>query len=325
MSEPTEVAPFRRFDVCNGDADGLCAVVQWRLHAPAQATLVTGLKRDIELLQRVDAGAGDEVLVCDVSMQRNLAALQRLLDRGARVRYFDHHAAGNPPEHPLLELHLNFDHRCCSSLLMDAHLNGEYRNWALVGAYGDNLGEVADALPARLDALDRTRLREFGEALNYNAYGEDEGDVRIHPARLYETLIRFRNPLDLLATEKIAEDLMEARRADLDEAAGQAPLWQNDQARVLLLPDAPWSRRVIGCLANHLAGARPAQAHVVLRQRSDGDYIVSVRAPLSKPSGAHNLCSRFGGAGRAAAAGIDRLPASDLPRFIDSLSVARWG
>ena len=325
MSGPTEVVPFRRFDVCNGDADGLCAVVQWRLHAPAQATLVTGLKRDIELLQRVDAGDGDEVLVCDISMQRNRAALQQLLDRGAKVRYFDHHAAGNPPVHPLLELHLNFDHRCCSSLLMDAHLKGEFRNWALVGAYGDNLSDVADALPARLDAHDRTRLREFGEALNYNAYGEDEGDVRIHPGLLYETLIRYRDPLELLATEKISSDLIEARRADLHQAAGQAPFWQSEHASVTLLPDAPWSRRVIGCLANHLAGAQPAQAQVVLRQRSDGDYIVSVRAPLSKPSGAHNLCSRFGGAGRAAAAGIDRLPASDLPRFIDSLSEACWG
>ena len=42
-------------DVCNGDADGLCAVLQWRLHTPAAATLVTGLKRDIALLERVQA------------------------------------------------------------------------------------------------------------------------------------------------------------------------------------------------------------------------------------------------------------------------------
>ena len=84
---------MNRFDVCNGDADGLCAVVQWRLAHPAPATLITGLKRDIELLQQVQAAPGDEVLVCDLSMQRNLPALQRVLQQGARVRWFDHHVA----------------------------------------------------------------------------------------------------------------------------------------------------------------------------------------------------------------------------------------
>ena len=52
---------FQRFDVCNGDADGLCAALQWRLHEPAPATLQTGLKRDIALLERVHANADDEV------------------------------------------------------------------------------------------------------------------------------------------------------------------------------------------------------------------------------------------------------------------------
>ena len=70
---------WRRFDVCNGDADGLCAVLQWRLHEPAEATLVTGLKREIALLQRVPPDAADEVLVCDLSLQRNRAALLQLL------------------------------------------------------------------------------------------------------------------------------------------------------------------------------------------------------------------------------------------------------
>lgn len=83
-------------DVCNGDVDGLCAVVQWRLHAAQPARLVTGLKRDIGLLEQVRAGPGRAGRAtrcwCDLSMQRNPPALQRLLADGARVRYFDHHA-----------------------------------------------------------------------------------------------------------------------------------------------------------------------------------------------------------------------------------------
>ena len=92
------VLAVRRFDVCNGDADGLCAVLQWRLATSQVATLVTGLKREIELLAQVDAEAGDEVLVCDLSMQRNHAALLRLLARGVQVRYFDHHKVDEVPQ-----------------------------------------------------------------------------------------------------------------------------------------------------------------------------------------------------------------------------------
>ena len=43
------------FDVFNGDADGICALLQLRQHTPRSATLVTGVKRDIGLLSRVDS------------------------------------------------------------------------------------------------------------------------------------------------------------------------------------------------------------------------------------------------------------------------------
>jgi hypothetical protein len=52
--------------------------------------------------------------------------------------------------------------------------------------------------------------------------------------------------------------------------------------------------------------------------------VASVRAPLAAAGGANELCSRFGGAGRAAAAGIDRLPAPELERFIREFAAARW-
>ena len=171
----------RRFDVCNGDADGLCAVLQWRLAHPAPAALVTGLKRELDLLRQVPAVAGDEVLVCDLSMQRNLDALQRLLDAGVQVRYVDHHKVDRVPQHPALQACIDTDARVCSSLLMDRLLDGRFRAWALVGAYGDNLGSVADPLAAAmgLDDAQRERLRRLGEGINYNAYGDGAGDQYI--------------------------------------------------------------------------------------------------------------------------------------------------
>lgn len=137
-------------DVCNGDADGLCAVVQWRLHEPRIARFITGLKRDIELLKDVDAARGDQILVCDLSMQRNLQPLLRLLDAGASVRYFDHHKVDHIAPHPLLEAHIDVTSGTCTSLLVDRHLGGRFRAWAIVGAFGDNLAPVASRLAAAL-------------------------------------------------------------------------------------------------------------------------------------------------------------------------------
>ena len=58
-------------DVFNGDADGICALQQLRLAEPIQSVLVTGVKRDINLLQDVQAGKGDEVTVLDISLDKN--------------------------------------------------------------------------------------------------------------------------------------------------------------------------------------------------------------------------------------------------------------
>ncbi len=321
------VLTARHIDVCNGDADGLCAVVQWRLHEPQAATLVTGLKRDIELLDRVQAGPGDEVLVCDLSLRRNRPALLRLLGSGARVRYFDHHEADTIPLDPRLEAHIDVASDVCTSLLVDRHLGGKFRAWAVVGAFGDKLTHVADelAIGLGLGVEERRRLRMLGEAVNYNAYGDSERDVHIAPARLYRILSRYRDPLMLLEHESIAQELDALRQDDLRQAAAVTPHWADAGASAYVLPDAPWSRRVIGSLANELGAAQPQRAHAVLKATGAGDFVVSVRAPREAPGGAAALCRRFGGDGRAGAAGIDHLPAPELERFLQAFSVNRWG
>jgi len=318
---------MRRFDVCNGDADGLCAVLQWRLAHPAPATLITGLKRELELLRRVPAEAGDEVLVCDLSMQRNRSALLRLLQAGVRVRYVDHHKVDQVPQHASLQACIDFDPRVCTSLLIDRMLQGRFRAWALVGAYGDNLTRVADALAADmgLDPDQRQQLRLLGEGINYNAYGDEAGDQHIAPQQLYARLARHAQPLELMRADDIGHELDALRRADLQQALAQKIHAVGPHARWVRLPDEPWSRRVIGGLANDLASSAPQQAHAVLKADRHGGYVVSIRAPQSMPSGADEFCRRFGGGGRAGAAGIDHLPAADLGRFVAELSAARWG
>jgi hypothetical protein len=59
----------------------------------------------------------------------------------------------------------------------------------------------------------------------------------------------------------------------------------------------------------------------VLTRKADGSFLVSVRAPLNDKRDADTLCRQFAtGGGRAAAAGINELPASDLNAFIDAFS-----
>lgn len=317
---------LRRFDVCNGDADGLTAVLQWRLHDPAPATLVTGLKREIALLERVPDNA-DEVLVCDLSIARNRDALARLLNAGAHVRYFDHHFAVDVPAHDKLEKHLDADPELCTSLLMDRWLGGRFHAWALVGAYGDALTGVAHrrAAAAGYDSDQRAALRRLGEAINYNAYGDDEHDVCIAPAKLYRVMARHADPFEMMVNEESLVDELDARRrTDLRQAHAVRPALQTEHARAVVLPDAPWSRRVIGCLANELAAAAPRQAQAVLKRRSDGGFVVSVRAPRAAPLGAADFCATFGGGGREAAAGIDALPEGDYERFVAAFGAAPW-
>jgi hypothetical protein len=74
---------------------------------------------------------------------------------------------------------------------------------------------------------------------------------------------------------------------------------------------------VTGALANELAARDPGRAHAILVE-SGGTYRVSMRAPREAPTGCAALAREFPtGGGREAAAGIDRLPAHELARFVE--------
>jgi hypothetical protein len=210
---------------------------------------------------------------------------------------------------------------------MDRHLDGAFRRWAIVGAYGDNLTREAEALGERsgLATAQRAELRRLGVAINYNAYGSSLQDVHIAPAELYRIMARHVDPLQMVDQEPVVAHLDACLRADLALALTVVPAWQREHASVRVLPDVAWSRRIMGSLAHDLVRARPGQAQAVLCPTASGDYAVSVRAPLHAPRGADDFCARFGGSGRAAAAGIDRLAAADLPRFIEAFGGEPWG
>ena len=313
------------YDIFNGDADGICALHQLRLAAPCEAELVTGAKRDIRLVVRVDARAGDELTVLDVSYDSNRAGIARALAAGARVRYFDHHYAGEIEQHARLEASIDTAADVCTSLLVDRALAGRFRAWAVVAAFGDNLaGPAARAAePLALAAHGLEQLRELGECINYNAYGESVDDLHYHPADLYRALGPYPDPFEFISGEPVLEVLRQGMADDLFRASELAAHGAGEAHALVVLPDAAWSRRVSGTLGNRLARQHPQRAHAVLTTKADGGFVVSVRAPLVHPAGADHLCRQFeSGGGRAGAAGIDRLPAADLDRFARAFAAA---
>lgn len=314
------------YDVFNGDADGICALHQLRLAYPRDSQLITGVKRDITLLERVVAKPGDKITVLDISLDKNREALLALLELGARVVYFDHHFPGDIPAHRDFDAHIDRAPDICTSLLVDRFLHGRYRIWAVVGAFGDNLHQAArraaESLHLSADQLDA--LQSLGECLNYNGYGETLADLHFPPAELYRLLHCHVDPFAFIAEEPAFHQLRQGYAEDMAKAEELQPEMATAACALYILPDAPWSRRVSGSFSNRLAQSWPNRAHAILTQRSGG-YTVSVRAPLAAPTGADELCRRFdSGGGRKAAAGINCLPESKVVEFVEEFRAA-WG
>lgn len=307
------------FDVFNGDADGICALHQLRLAQPVESMLVTGVKRDISLLKRVNAGAGDQVTVLDIAMNKNLDSLNKLLDAGAEITYFDHHIPGEIPVHPHLTASIDTSSEVCTSLLVDKHLGGQFRIWAVTAAFGDNLHDAARRTAQTLDLSENqlNALCELGECLNYNGYGETVADLFFPPDTLYQLVHRHVDPFTFIHEESAFKTLKKGYAEDMARAQEIRPERTSHSGSVYILPDAAWSRRISGVFSNALATGSPDCATAVLTQRTAGGFVVSVRAPIMTKTGADEVCSRFEtGGGRKGAAGINVLPENQLEKFI---------
>jgi len=312
------------FDVFNGDADGIIALVQLRLAQPKESILVTGVKRDIQLLKQVDAKQAKSVTVLDISLEKNVSALQDLLTQNVPTFYVDHHRTGDIPTSTLLTSIINTDANTCTSLLMNEYLNGAYVNWAIAAAFGDNMTQSAISLANRvgLSEQEQEQLKALGIYINYNGYGRDVDDLHFHPADLFTALVKYENPFDLInEKDSLFHQLETAYHQDMDKALSARVIADTNVCKVVQLDDAPWARRVSGVFGNELANNAPDKAHAVLTLNQDATYTVSVRAPLTNKQGADEVCIQFPtGGGRAGAAGINQLPQSLLDKFIDTLS-----
>ena len=305
-------------DIFNGDADGICALHQLRLAKPCESTLVTGIKRDINLLRKVNAKQGDNITVLDISLDKNREGLEKNLDAGSQVIYFDHHFAGEIPQHENLEIHINTDTNMCTSLLVNDYLNGEYLAWAVTAAFGDNLFVAAEeaAKPLNLSKEELEQLKLLGTCINYNGYGASLGDLIFTPDALYEKIKPYNDPFDFIKNEPAYQILLNGYREDISNAESIEPVYQSETHAIFILENEKWSKRVSGVFANQLAQENPNRAHAMLSKNNEEGFLVSVRAPLNNKTGADELCRQFeSGGGRKAAAGINHLPKAEFERF----------
>ncbi|MCL7945122.1 DHHA1 domain-containing protein [Marinobacter sp. ATCH36] len=318
---------MQTYDVFNGDADGICALIQLRLAEPCESVLITGVKRDTTLARHVPGSEPAQVNILDVSLDKNRDAVDALLAAGCRVFYVDHHFAGDTlPEHTHFTALIDTQPTTCTSLLVDQHLKSRFHNWAIAAAFGDNLNAVGEDLAARAGlSSDQTEaLKTLGVCINYNGYGATIEDLHFHPADLYREFVTFADPLELIDSEPAAwQQLRDGYEADMAQGLAASVLAETATSLVVKLPGEAWARRVSGVLGNELANLNPDRACAIVTEQADKTYLVSIRAPLNNRSGADEVARQFPtGGGRQAAAGINALPADQLDEFLGAMSGA---
>ncbi len=317
------------FDIFNGDADGIFALHQMRLETPQpSAVLVTGVKRDIALLSRVVDRKNCSISVFDISLDSNRQFLNTLLKNNNRVEYFDHHFAGDIPDSPLLHHKINTSPKSCTSLIVNNILNGKYSRWAICGAFGDNLHHQAERLADNSGLTEKQMqlLRDIGELFNYNGYGATLSDLHFHPEELYKSVHNFEDPFDFFSSSTIIETLRKDFNCDLEMALKQKEYSVDGNNRVYFFPNAPWARRIQGIFSNLKAREKTDIAHALIVENNDLSLRISLRAPLLDRRDADTICKLFpSGGGRAAAAGINSLPASMLDDFLIQLNTVYPG
>ena len=314
------------YDVFNGDADGIIALLQLQLANPLPSIKITGVKRDISLLKQVTEnnteheGVVGSIRVLDISMEKNKAALIELLAEGNKVTYIDHHRSGDIPENDNLDAHIDLDANTCTALIVDKLLDGQFHEWAICAAFGDNLIAKATelAITAGLNETERADLETLGTLINYNGYGSHIDDLHFHPLALFELLLAYPSPFDAIKdVNSPYYVLQKLYNQDHVKAVDTKAFYDTERVTAFELPDDTWARRISGVFGNELANLSPDKAHAIFTINADETYTVSLRAPLNNKQGAGDICSQFAtGGGRAAAAGVNALPKDNINDFL---------
>lgn len=313
MTHPAPVA-----FLFNGDADGILSQHMLYL-AGIQPTLrITGMKRDIALLERLPLPFSGDVHVLDISLKTNAKAAQQFLaTEGGHLTWYDHHERVDIPDGPRFKTHIHPTAGQCTALIVNSVHRHAFDLWATAAAFGDNVTASAEALIRKCEISlgDRNALAELGELVNYNGYGEPE-DAWISPLTMAQKLEGFENPLVFFRESGIFEGLAHQLKTDESQCTSLQPWQSQAKAAIYRVPDTAWARRFGATWMNRLIRLHPDQGFAIFQARRDGGYLVSLRSPQKGPLAhwsAAEFASRYPtGGGRVQAAGINVLPEDQL-------------
>ena len=171
----------------------------------------------------------------------------------------------------------------------------------------------------RFDAQSRQRLRQLGEVINYNAYGDVVTDLHIAPDELANRIAPYTSPFEFIASDDALERLVNGCESDMAKARACRPVEADSVLAAFVLPDAAWARRVSGVFSNQCVESFPDRAHIVATIDPQGRYTISLRAPRSNAQCADDVAVMFGGGGRHAAAGINRFDPARLSELLAAM------
>jgi len=287
-----------RWFAYNGDADGICSMVQWGLVHGIDGQRVTGVKRDIELLKRVKPEIGDEIIVMDISLARNHIVAQNMCASGFNLTWFDHHLEGDSITG--LNSYIDTSSDICTARIVERYLNEE-SDWAQVALHGDGLSLHSN----------KPELKELGELLNYNGYGADLSDLHFHPDELMLHCLDAKTPQNFLLTSEYST-LKKGFESDIS-SANKVQLTDG----FYLLPNEAWARRVVGVMAHRINESSPGP-HVIAIDKGE-----TLQISMRGRNGIGELCAMFGGGGRATAGGIDALPKTEMTALMNEVNSRR--
>lgn len=310
----------------NGDADGICAVLQFIHSGFTIESFFTGHKRDQTLLRYGTKLLNTNILVFDIELARNINSMKQVLNNGCKVTWFDHHGDG---EENIFSKYENFypnidvSPNINTALIVYNFLNNpELLKWAIVGLFGDNIDNIALSYcqSLNLSAEEISTFSEMGKLINYNSYGEDLSDLILDPVAIINQAKYFIDPVSFYKETGIGQLLKQFSAEDLALALA----CYKEEKNMVFLPNLPWAKRVYGTLGNFLAKKNSSKPFVIFVDIGADNYLVSVRAPLNQPTGAGDLCRLFySGGGRAQAGGINCLHKSHLEKFTQAFQ-ANW-
>lgn len=302
--------------IFNGDADGIIATRIFARIDDRKGRFITGVKRDISLLNQIAHLKHLSICVFDISIEKNLEALEKLLENNCLIKWFDHHISNDIPIHKNFQPVINTDANVNTTWLVSNHQT-TFTTWTVAGLFGDNMVETAFKIGKKigLNSKQIALLKEFGELLNYNAYGEKVADLFFPPVEILKRSYDFADIFDFIDQTEFYKILFEGRAKDLRKAGAAEVIAEG----VIRFPDEAWAKRVVGDYANGLSKIEPDLAHAVLVENKASDFVVSVRCAMNEEKNVAAFCGQFPtGGGRMKAGGINKLPQEELGAFVSA-------